>query len=93
MPSSAAAAVKMTIAITKKALLRIAIRVLPDHRRHIHAQKIRSFVIINGIEHFVNPASFCMSRASSGPSETYSAFPSLRAGWPALSRHTGVRFS
>jgi hypothetical protein len=59
MPSSAApVTITITIAITKKALLRIAIRVLPDHSRHIHAQKIRSFVIIGGIERFVNPASF-----------------------------------
>jgi hypothetical protein len=59
MPSSAAAVTMMTtITILKKALLRIAIRVLPDHGHHIHVQKIRSFVIINGIEHFVNPASF-----------------------------------
>ncbi len=41
---------------TKKALLRIAIRFLPDHRHHIRAQKIRSLVIINGMRHFVNAA-------------------------------------
>lgn len=51
----------MTMMIRKKALLRIAIRFLPDNCRHIHAQKIRSFSIIDVIGHFVNAASFWTS--------------------------------
>ena len=57
----------MTMTITKKALLRIAIRVLPDHGHHIHAQKIRSLAIINAIEHFVNAATLWTSAVSSRP--------------------------
>jgi hypothetical protein len=47
----------VTMTVRRKAVLRIAICVLPDYCHHVHAQNIRIVLIIDVMGYFVNAAS------------------------------------